>query len=91
MDHATNPFLEIPGVQGPQVRNPLARTLGTAPGEQACWGVSGRAPMRQKMGIKPTHSIILLKNSPAALYPMVNRKINDDKLTLTFGQGNYGI
>lgn len=98
MDHATNPFLEIPRGQGPQVRNPLARTLGTAPGEQACWGVPGRAPMWEpggKNGGKghisyPTYFIILLKNSPAAFYPVVNGEINDEKLILTFGEGNYG-
>lgn len=88
MDHVTNPFLEIPRAQGPQVRNPLARTSGIAPGKQAFWGVSGRAPTKEpegKNGGKAhiscfTYFIILLKNSPAALYPVVNRKINDNKL-----------
>lgn len=69
-----------------------------APGEQACWGVPGRAPMREpggKNGGKGhiaylTYFIILLKNSPAAFYPVINGEINDEILILTFGKGNDG-
>lgn len=95
MDNTTNPFLEIPRVQGAQVRETLAGTVGIAPGEQAGGMSQGGLPRgnpeaKNGQGVHNHTPHTLLKTSLTARHPIVNTKTNDYKLILAFGQGNSG-